>query len=160
MSKKTFSIVLSDKDRETIARLKELSGIQSTSDLFRMSLREWYSTLEPAYLQRRLKAQSRPRYDNPEERVKAQIERKKKDSEAKRAIEKERQLNICTRLDGKIIEQAGGHLACEFKLYEKVGSRILEGSRVVPFENLHESMIESQYKGGTIEEIKALLENK
>ena len=156
MSKKPFAVVLSDEDQREIEILKSLTGIQSTADLFRSALRQWHNELEPLY-SRRKTGKPKTMYETPEDRIKAKLNRAKEESDAKVALDKERQLGICQSLGGTIEEQTGGHMACTFKMYEKAGTRVLEGARTVPFDSLHESLIATQYKGGTKEEIEEIL---
>lgn len=158
MKKKTaYSIIFDESDRETIDRLKELTRMKDTSSVIRMALMAYHKELEPLYVRAKQGAPTRTRFETPEERVKAQMLRKKEEESAKRAIEQERALKICEALDGEVIEQEGGNVACKFSLYEKVGKRVIVGSRTVPFDNLHNSLIDTQYKGGTKQEIVELL---
>lgn len=155
--KSTYSIILDDIDKETIAKIKEITRMKDTSTVIRMALTVYYEKLEPLYIRTKSQQTKRTVYESPEDRVKAQIKKKQEDDEAKRAVEKERALQICSALDGEIIEQDNGALACKFSLYEKVGKRVLEGSRTVPFENLHESILDTQFKGADKETILTLL---
>lgn len=156
---KFYNIKISDSDKEVIHAIKSLTGTLMTSEVFRRAIRVYRDQLEPLYVRTKSQQTKRATYETPEDRVKAQIEKKKQDDEAKRAVLTEQALHICELLDGEIIEQEGGS-ACKYRLYEKVGKRIIEGSRTVPFENLHESLIETQYKGGTKAEILELLASK
>lgn len=158
MKKPTYSILLQDADKEIIERIKELTGLGNTSDIIRQALRVYHADLEPMYL--RKTPSKRPTYENPEDRVKAQIEKKRIEDATKRAIITEAGIGICNALDGVLVEQEGGNLACTFKLYEKVGKRVLIGERTVPVDNLHENLIDTQYKGGTKYEIHTLLDAK
>lgn len=152
-----YSMILLDDDNEIVERLKELTGLRNTSDIIRQSLRSYHKELEPLYVRKKSDTPKRATYTSSQDRVKAQLERKKEDEEAKKEIEYQKALAIANQLNGEIITQDNGNHACKFTLYEKVGNKVVKGSRTIPFENLHESVLETQFKGGSKEEILAII---
>jgi hypothetical protein len=100
-----------------------------------------------------------PQPKNKPGRKKKTLEDKIKEEEEKQKIKEKRGYDVCKQLDGEVVEQDNGHKGCQFKNYEKVGNRVLEGKTIVPLPNLTPSYIEKQYRGGTKKEICKILNN-
>lgn len=156
---KAYPIILRDDDKEIIEKLKQLTGLFNTSDIIRQALRYHRNGLEPLYIQEKAKHKTRPVYETEADRIKAKQEKIMKENELKVALEEERQLGICQALDGLITKQEDGTLMCTWKQYNKyTKDRVEVGEIGKSIGLLHESMIERQFKGGTKEEILAILE--
>jgi len=151
-----YAIRLTEDVEESINTVMEHTNIQDIANTIRYCISFTKSKLIPEYIATK-KTTKRVVYDNPMDRVEAQLAKKKEEAEAKRALSIKRGMEICELLDGEIVTQEGGFTACKYTTYDKVGSRVLTGSRTVPIEDLNDGHIEAQFKGGTKKEtLKAL----
>lgn len=150
-----YMFVYDEAIKKHINNIIENTGSRSLADAIRNAIVFHSKKLVPEYAVKSVSP--RPAYDSIEDRVKAKEDKLRQEALAKQAIGLEKGKSICSRLDGTPIDNKNGTFACQFPLYEKLGKRVFTGSRVVPFDMLGEEHIEAQYKGGTKEEIKAIL---
>lgn len=159
MIKKMFSIKLDENDQKIINDIKLAKGIEATAQVFKLALREWHDTIFLDYRRQKAEAQSNPRqkFADPVERLEADLKRKEEEDKAKIALANKRAVELCEQLGGNIIMEANGSKACQYKTYEKIGQRVVTGSRKVYFDTIHQNHLADQYRGGTKEEIQTLL---
>lgn len=154
---RTYAVRLSPDVDEAIEAVMEHTNIQDVANTIRYCISFTKSKLIPEYIATKKMAPKRVIYDNPIDKVEAELVRKKEKAQAEHALKVREGMKICGLLDGEIVNQESGHTACKFALYEKVGTRVIQGSRTIPIDDLHQSHIDSQYKGGTKKDINALL---
>ncbi len=154
---RVYALRITEDVEKDIKIIMNHTNIQDYANAIRYAIGFTKMKLEPIYHSERKEMTKRVKYDNPIDKVAAELEKKKEKSEAKHAFEMQRGMNICELLEGEIINQENGFTACKFTTYDINKNTILTGSRTIPLEDLHESHVERQYRGGTKEEAKALL---
>lgn len=152
-----YVLPLNDQLLEHLDIVMEETGATSKASAIRACIMAYSRDLRPAYISNKLKAPSRQKYDTPEDRLKAKIEKDKQEQLARTAVEYDHASGLCKLLNGKIIDNNNGTFGCEYIMYEKIGKRVLEGKRTVPFDLLTREHVEAQFKGGTKEEVFAIL---
>lgn len=159
VSKETRKLfVMSEAIKQHIANIRDKTGIGNDSDAIRYAITICSKELNPPeYIQKKQSSSPRQKYDTPEDRLKNKIQKDKEEQVARTAVEYEYASGLCKILNGKIIDNNNGTFGCDYVLYEKVGKRVLEGKRTVPFDLLTQEHVDGQYKGGTQEEVLAIL---
>lgn len=155
--KYTYVLPLNKLMLEHIDIIMKETGMTSKAAAIRMAIMAHSRSLRPAYLEKKANSSPRQKYDTPEDRLKNKIQKDKEEQVARTAVEYEYASGLCKLLNGKIIDNNNGTFGCEYVMYEKIGKRVLEGKRTVPFDLLSQEHVDGQYKGGTQEEVLAIL---
>jgi hypothetical protein len=93
----------------------------------------------------------------PEEKILRDAERETAKKNARDLVMVQNARKICEALSGTEISNSNGTFGCEYRLFEKVGQRVLVGKRIVPYDLLTEEHVALQYRGGAKGEIDELV---
>lgn len=157
MSKiKILSLRLTEQDVEKIEIVKRNTGAQSTAEAIRNSLYANARFLEPAYISK--KQTIKTLSDDPIQREKQKLEQKQKQKEAERIAFMAGQTALADQLHNAVWTPKNGSQYLEWPVYEKIGSKIVQGKRGTMLEDITETHIKNQFRNGTREEILAILE--
>lgn len=159
MANQSITIRINDVVREKLELLRDKRGFSRLNDTVIYAIMETYNSEVDNYREILKKRQPREVL-SPEEKVKREAERESAKRTAKEVVMVNAARDICLLLEGTEVNNANGTFGCEYKLYEKVGRRVLVGKRIVPYDLLTSEHVSLQYKGGTKEEIDQLVDNE
>lgn len=156
LNKKRKVFHFDDEIMEIIESIKERRMLRYDIDAIVYALVETYDRDFNNYKEL-IKSRSSKVGRTPEEKAQEDVQKQEEIRKAKAELIVTRGRNICDRLEGIEIKNPNGTFGCDFKMYDKVGKRVLEGKRTVPYDMLSESHIDTQYRGGSKEEIIKLI---
>lgn len=135
---KAITIKLSELDIKNIDIIKEELGVQAITEIIRYSLSTASKKLRPPYSQPRP-----PKEDEP----------KQTPLEVKRQLAEQ-------LYEPKFETSLNGETQVTWTVYEKIGKRVLTGPMTKSLQNIIPVNIETQFKGGTKEEILAIIKKQ
>lgn len=159
MPNKRIVVLMNEEVFSDLQTIMKETHIGNQSDAIRYAIGAQASKLVPAYIEKKRDAEPRQKYVDPIARAQKELERAKARSDAREQALILNATNICDQLNGTILEETPGIRQCKYTNFEKSGNRVLKGVRIVPFEKLGDEHVEAQYRGGTCEEINAMLQN-
>lgn len=151
--KRQFAFLVDELIEQDIDIIQREMRMTTKTQAVRYAIGFTARKLLPEYVRVKKLTKNKSELEKEKERL---VKKAERDVALEELKEKE-QNELLEKLNGKKIMEDNGLYSVEYETYEKVGKNVLRGTITVPFGELKESHVESQYKGGTPEEIKKLL---